>query len=160
MRRPTPSETCSRTSLPVWSVSSPRRLPWVVIFLLQEFFFSSSSRAFVVSPRRECFGCCFFCVRQGTGAVSVSWFLRSWQAAGLGVACWRISVSGARFLEIIVRRDLGHGVLPSVCRLVAVFGLHVWGEEAVAAPLGSSLLQSSFWSGLPRAFVQFCVSIR
>lgn len=129
MRRPTPSETCSRTSLPVWSVSSPRRLPWVVIFLLQEFFFSSSSRAFVVSPRRECFGCCFFCVRQGTGAVSVSWFLRSWQAAGLGVACWRISVSGARFLEIIVRRDLGHGVLPSVCRLVAVFGLHVWGKK-------------------------------
>ena len=39
---------------------------------------------------------------------------------GLGVACWRISVSVARFLEIIVRRDLGHGVLPFVCSLVAV----------------------------------------
>jgi hypothetical protein len=78
---------------------------------------------------------------------------------GLGVACWRISVPAVRFLEIIVRGDLGHGVLPSVCRLVAVFGLHVWGEEAVASPLGSSLLQSSFWSGFPVLLFNF-LSIR
>jgi hypothetical protein len=27
------------------------------------------------------------------------------------------------------------------------FGLHVWGEEAVASPPGSSLPHSAFWSG-------------